>query len=171
MLLSRTNKTLSAVPPCLHGRDPCTQQDTNISPATDVCPHVAEYFAKSHLTAPSAVHLTACFLPASQHRRLSVKASLTLSPLQRFSMLNFLYCSIAIRFCQVLMRTRLKKIHRNLPAGENFVGHSSPVFAHSMVGHSETGMTESTPIKRRRCMLCPATAMASSPWCPRLGRP
>ena len=25
--------------------DPCAYQDTNISPATDVCPHVAEYFA------------------------------------------------------------------------------------------------------------------------------
>ena len=45
---------------------------------------VAEYFGKTHLTAPSAVHLTTCFLPDSQHRRLSVKASLPLSPLQRF---------------------------------------------------------------------------------------
>ena len=42
-----------------------------------------------HLTAPSAVHLTTCFLPASQHRRLSVKASLPLSPLQRFEISNF----------------------------------------------------------------------------------
>ena len=41
-----------------------------------------------HLTAPSAVHLTTCFLPDSQHLRLSVKASLPLSPLQRFTMLN-----------------------------------------------------------------------------------
>lgn len=39
----------------------------------------------SHLTAPSAVHLTTCFLPDSQHHRLSVKASLPLSPLQRFT--------------------------------------------------------------------------------------
>ena len=31
------------------------------------------------LTAPSAVHLTSCFLPDSQHHRLSVKASLPLS--------------------------------------------------------------------------------------------
>ena len=44
---------------------------------------------ESHLTAPSAVHLTTCFLPDSQHRRLSVKASLPLSPLQRFILLNF----------------------------------------------------------------------------------
>lgn len=43
---------------------------------------------KAHLTAPSAVHLTTCFLPDSQHRRLSVKASLPLSPLQRFGLLN-----------------------------------------------------------------------------------
>lgn len=43
---------------------------------------------RSHLTAPSAVHLTTCFLPDSQHLRLSVKALLPLSPLQRFTMLN-----------------------------------------------------------------------------------
>ena len=45
---------------------------------------VAEYFGKTHLTAPSAVHLTTCFLPDSQHHRFSVKALLPLSPLQRF---------------------------------------------------------------------------------------
>ena len=39
---------------------------------------------KSHLTAPSTVHLTTCFLPGSQHHRFSVKASLPLSPFQRF---------------------------------------------------------------------------------------
>ena len=44
----------------------------------------------SHLTAPSAVHLTTCFLPDSQHHRFSVKASLPLSPLQRFEVLNYL---------------------------------------------------------------------------------
>ena len=44
---------------------------------------VAEYSGKPHLTAPSAVHLTTCFLPHSQQRGLSVKASLPLSPLQR----------------------------------------------------------------------------------------
>ena len=41
-----------------------------------------------HLTAPFAVHLTTCFSPDSQHHRLSVKASLPLSPLQRFDVLN-----------------------------------------------------------------------------------
>lgn len=42
------------------------------------------------LTAPSAVHLTTCFLPDSQHLRLSVKASLPLSPLQRFGIFIFI---------------------------------------------------------------------------------
>lgn len=41
------------------------------------------------LTAPSAVHLTTCFSPDSHQRRLSVKASLPLSPLQRFGVLNW----------------------------------------------------------------------------------
>ena len=50
---------------------------------------VAEYSGKSHLTAPSAAHLTTCFLPDSQHHRLSVKASLPLFPLQRFIVLNY----------------------------------------------------------------------------------
>ncbi len=44
----------------------------------------------AHLTAPSAVHLTICFLPDSHHRRLSVKASLPLSPHQRFILLNYI---------------------------------------------------------------------------------
>ena len=38
---------------------------------------VAEYSGLLHLTAPSAVHLTTCFLPDSQQHRLSVKASLS----------------------------------------------------------------------------------------------
>jgi len=46
-------------------------------------------WANAHLTAPSAVHLTTCFSPDSQLHRLSVKASLPLSPLQRFSLLTF----------------------------------------------------------------------------------
>ena len=58
-------------------------------PATDVCQHVAGYSArKTHFAAPSAVHLTMCILPDFQHRRLSVKASLPLSPLQRFAVLT-----------------------------------------------------------------------------------
>ena len=43
---------------------------------------------KIHLTAPSAVHLTICFVPGSQHPGFSVGASLPLSPLQRFNLLN-----------------------------------------------------------------------------------
>ena len=59
-------------------------------PATDVCQHVAGYSAhKTHFAAPSAVHLTMCILPDFQHRRLSVKASLPLSPLQRFAVLTW----------------------------------------------------------------------------------
>ena len=174
LLLSRTNKNLSAVPPCLHGPTRALSRRPTYTRQLTYALTLQNTLRISHLTAPSAAHLTACFLPAFQHRRLSVKASLPLSPLQRFIMLNFLYCIIAVLFCQVLLGTGFKKfyaIRRNLPDGENFVGHSSPVFAHSMVGHSETGMAESTPIKRRRCMLCPATAMASSPWCLRLVRP
>ena len=45
----------------------------------------------SHLTAPSAAHLTTCFSPDSQHHRLSVKASLPLSPLQRFSFIKLIW--------------------------------------------------------------------------------
>ena len=67
--------------------------------------HLAEYHhtpsvLRAHLSSeannaeafsplPSAVHLIACFLPDSQHRRLSVKASLPLSPPQRFSLIKY----------------------------------------------------------------------------------
>ena len=52
----------------------------------------------SHLTAPSAVHLTTCFLPDSQQHRFSVKALLPLSPLQQFEVLNYilLYAQLSI---------------------------------------------------------------------------
>ena len=42
-------------------------------------------FSISLFTTPSAVHLTTCFMSDSQHLRLSVLASLPLSPLQRFN--------------------------------------------------------------------------------------
>ena len=51
-------------------------------------PTSQDTLCRAHFTAPSAVHLTTCFLPDSQHHRLSVKASLPLSPLQRFNILN-----------------------------------------------------------------------------------
>ena len=90
----------------IHGHNPCAYQETNISPATDVCRNVAEYSVKgSHLTAPSAVHLTTCFLPDFQLRRLSVKASLPLSPSQRFKI--FIFCIISPLYSSV---KRLRKI-------------------------------------------------------------
>ena len=54
------------------------------------------------MTAPSAVHLTNCFSPDSQHHRLSVEASLPLSPLQRFSLLNYLHYITLNIFCQYI---------------------------------------------------------------------
>ena len=68
-------------------------------------PHVAEYSDPTHplshpLTAPSAVHLTTCFSPVSHHHRLSVKASLPLSPLQRFSLLNYMHYITVRTICQ-----------------------------------------------------------------------
>lgn len=50
-------------------------RDTDISPAYHACLSRRRILCGvPHLTAPSAVHLTTCFLPDSQHRRLSVKA-------------------------------------------------------------------------------------------------
>ena len=65
----------------LHSRETrALLRDTDISPATDVCPHVAEYFVLPQFTAPSAAHLTICFLLASQLRELSVRASIAFTP-------------------------------------------------------------------------------------------
>ena len=77
-------KYLSAVPPWF--TKTCACMDTDISVATDVCPHVAEYWEKraSLLTAPSAVHLPSSFWSGSQPPGLSVQSCMTLSPLQRF---------------------------------------------------------------------------------------
>lgn len=73
-LLSRTNKYY----PRCHldsQHDLCAQRDTNISPANDVCLQRRRILWNPfHLTAPSAVHLTTCILPAFQRRRLSVKS-------------------------------------------------------------------------------------------------
>ena len=43
---------------------------------------------KIRFPVPSVVHLTSCFLPDSQHRGFSVKASLPLSPPQRFTIFS-----------------------------------------------------------------------------------
>ena len=54
---------------------PCSQRDTNISLANDVCLQRRRILCDgSHLTAPSAAHLTTCFRPGSQRPRLSVQA-------------------------------------------------------------------------------------------------
>ena len=91
--LSRTNNTNTIRGATLiHRNDPMHLAGYQHIPGICTLAYsVAEYFGKSHLTAPSAVHLTTCFLPDSQHHRLSVKASLPLSPLQRFEILNLLY--------------------------------------------------------------------------------
>ena len=53
--------------------------------------HTLQNTLLSHLTAPSAAHLTTCFRPGSQHPGLSVQASLPLLPLQRFVSLVIAY--------------------------------------------------------------------------------
>lgn len=63
-----------------------------------------------HLTAPSAVHLTTCFSPDSQHHRLSVKALLPLSPLQRFSVLT-LFPNVSHLHCAVNRANLIFPIH------------------------------------------------------------
>lgn len=47
MLIHRKSKIRVAT--LFHG-EPCALRDTNIPPATDVCPHVAEYSAKRNQT-------------------------------------------------------------------------------------------------------------------------
>ena len=89
----------SYVPRChLDSRGkPCSLKDTVISLADNACHLRCRILGDecmkttSLLTAPSAVHLTTCFSPESQHLRLSVKASLPLSPHHRFF-------SVAIQF-------------------------------------------------------------------------
>ena len=77
---------------------------------TSAC-NVAEYFEKSHLTAPSAVHLTTCFLPDSQHHRFSVKASLPLSPLQRFEVSNLVLLYSGLPILSICLRRLLQIVH------------------------------------------------------------
>ena len=91
----------SYVPRChLDSRGkPCSLKDTVISLADNACHLRCRILGDecmkttSLLTAPSAVHLTTCFSPESQHLRLSVKASLPLSPHHRFfrSLFNLWY--------------------------------------------------------------------------------
>lgn len=88
--------------------DPCPLQDTNISPATDVCPHVAEYSAKilitfSHLTAPSAVHLTTCFRPDSQH--VQALCTVIIAVISASTVLMLMYYSIYNCSCQAFYKS------------------------------------------------------------------
>ena len=88
--------------------DPCPLQDTNISPATDVCPHVAEYSAKilitfSHLTAPSAVHLTTCFRPDSQH--VQALCTVIIAVISASTVLMLTYYSIYNCSCQAFYKS------------------------------------------------------------------
>lgn len=87
---------LSAVPPCFIAGEavykpramPLCRIPTYPRELTH--PNALQNTPDSPFPAPSAVHLILCFLPASQHRRLSVKASRPLSPLQRFHNLQLL---------------------------------------------------------------------------------
>jgi len=63
----------------IYGKKPHTQQDTNISPATNVCHHVMEYSVSNNrkpLTMPSATHCGSLhFDPALSFPGFSVRAS------------------------------------------------------------------------------------------------
>ena len=108
--LSRTNKTLIRGATLIHGMTRALSRiPTYPRQMTSAC-NVAEYFVKSHLTAPSAVHLTTCFSPDSQHHRLSVKALLPLSPLQRFSVLT-LFPNVSHLHCAVNRANLIFPIH------------------------------------------------------------
>ena len=52
----------------IHGNIPCALRNTNISPATDVCP-TSQSTGQEYLllTAPSVVHLADC-VPSGSHR-------------------------------------------------------------------------------------------------------
>ena len=65
--------------------------------------HALQNTQVSPLTAPSAVHLTNCFTPDSQQRRLSVLAYSPLSPLQRF-LFGFSHYMHYLSVCQGLLR-------------------------------------------------------------------
>ena len=94
-------KTLSAVPPCIH-RIPCALSRIPTYPRQLTYAHTLQNTLENiHLTAPSAVHLPTCFSSGSQLPGLSVKASLTLSPLQRFNiLLNFSQYTTRLYKCQ-----------------------------------------------------------------------
>ena len=89
------------MPPCIH-RIPCALSRIPTYPRQLTYAHTLQNTLENiHLTAPSAVHLPTCFSSGSQLPGLSVKASLTLSPLQRFNiLLNFSQYTTRLYKCQ-----------------------------------------------------------------------
>ena len=63
---------ISAVPPCVHGTTMLLSGYQHIHGNSRMPSRCRILCDSSHLTAPSAVHLTTCFLPDSQHHRFSV---------------------------------------------------------------------------------------------------
>lgn len=86
---------------------PCSFRNTNIFPATDVCPHVAEYSAIRLLTAPSAVHLTSCVLTVLSIPSLckcTICFYLRFNGFKQCFILNFLYFTSMPSYCQLVFR-------------------------------------------------------------------
>ena len=109
---------LSAVPPWIHGKYRALSRIPTYPRQLTHAHALQNTLCFSHLTAPSAVHLTTCFLPDSQHRRLSVKALLPLSPLHRFSVLNYQYNTTDFFCCQQFLKKFLIKSLKN-PNGKH----------------------------------------------------
>ena len=84
--MSRTNKLFIRGATLIRSFMLRTQQDTIISPATNVCQHVAEYSALYSKAFDCALSgpFDDLFFTRSQQPGLSVEASSPLSPRQRF---------------------------------------------------------------------------------------
>ena len=97
----------------IHGNDAVQLAGYQLYPRQLTYAHTSQNTWQWPFTAPSAVHLTTCFSPDSQHRGFSVEASLPLSPLQRFSVFFFDGWSIAPFEC-VCQYFFLKAFPQNL---------------------------------------------------------
>ena len=93
---------IPVVPPCFavaaHSR-----RNTNIFPATNVCPHVMKYCAFRRFLMPSVVHLRISVLPGFHLPGLSGSAPFALSPLQRFTFMKLVllyayFCGLSRNF-------------------------------------------------------------------------
>ena len=93
---------IPVVPPCFavaaHSR-----RNTNIFPATNVCPHVMKYCAFRRFLMPSVVHLRISVLPGFHLPGLSGSAPSALSPLQRFTFMKLVllyayFCGLSRNF-------------------------------------------------------------------------